>query len=67
LLGSLVVIGLVWGATELGTLACNRLAPEEAWAPPVLRVVGYLPISLVFLSAAVHNALLILASLGGIP
>ena len=66
-LGSAVVVGVIVLATELAAVACRRLAPGDERPVSVVRVVGYVPISIVFLAAAGHNALLVLRVTGYVP
>ena len=59
-LGSAVVVGVVVLTTELAAVACRRLAPGDERPVTAVRLVGYVPISIVFLAAAAHNAILVL-------
>ena len=59
LLASLAVLAFVVAITETGAAWLARRSDAPEWAPVATRTVGYLPPSLVFGAAAVHNAALL--------
>lgn len=65
LLGTVAVLGLVVLVTELAVLACGRLDGDARWAPPTVRFVGYVPLTIVFWAASVNNLVVIAAGLAG--
>lgn len=59
LLASLAVLAFVVGVTEAGAAWLARHPDAPGWGPTATRAVGYLPPSLIFGAAAVHNATLL--------
>lgn len=64
-LGTAVVLVVVVAVTELGVSVCARRAPDDAWMRPAVRLVGYLPLSLIFAAASLHNLQLVTRALVG--
>ena len=58
-LGSLLVLAFVVGVTEIGVAWLRRQSDAPGWAPTAVRVVGYVPLSLLFVVVAIHNAMLL--------
>lgn len=59
LLASLVILAIVVAVTETGAGWLRRHPDAPGWAPRATRIAGYLPPSLVFGAAAIHNATLV--------
>ena len=59
LLATLAVLAVVVGVTEAGVAWLRKRPDTPGWGPTVTRIVGYLPPSLVFGVAAVHNTTLL--------
>lgn len=66
LLGTVAVLGLVVGVTESARLACQRFDCDVDSAERMVRFVGYVPLSIVFLAASLHNLLVVLTGLGAL-
>lgn len=64
LLGTILVLGLVVGVTESARIACQRLDRDVDSALRIVRFVGYVPLSIVFGAASLHNLVVVLTGLG---
>lgn len=67
LVGSLFVVLLVGVVTEAAARFCRRNGEASPWSPTALRVIGYVPISVIFFAAATNNLYLIATSMGVVP
>lgn len=56
---SVLTVATVALATELGAWYLNRKEGAPGWGPTATRILGYVPLSIVFVFAALHNAGLI--------
>lgn len=64
ILGTIVVLGFVVGVTESARVVSRRMDCDVYSAQRVVRFVGYVPLSIVFCAASLHNFVVVLIGLG---